>query len=196
MPALAFSLSLLGLLASSVPLDAGARAYLAALADDSPSFVNEGVVNAPPSEVWKVFSTPEGFKALGVAHADMNFRVGGLIRSHYKPEGVLGDEGTIQNRILAFEPQRMLAIRIDRPPKTFPFKNAWKDTWTVITLTDLGNGRTRVRIASMGYGSDEESQAMRRFFEAGNDLTIKTLQAHFGAAEPHRESKDGHAADR
>ncbi len=196
MPALAFTLSLMGLLASCAPLDGAPRADPAVLADNSPSFVNEGVVNAPPSEVWKVLSTPEGFKALGVAHADMDFRVGGLIRSHYKPEGVLGDDGTIQNRILAFEPQRMLAIQIDRPPKSFPFKNAWKKTWTVITLTDLGDGRTRVRIASMGYGSDEESQAMRRFFETGNDWTIKSMQAHFGAAGPRQESNDGLPPDR
>ncbi|MGH9317469.1 MAG: SRPBCC family protein [Thermoanaerobaculia bacterium] len=162
----------------------GARADPSAGPADSPSFVNEGLVNAPPSEVWKVWSTPEGFKALGVAKADMDFRIAGLIRSHYKPDGVLGDEGTIQNRILAFEPRRMLAIQIDRPPETFPFKHAGKNTGTVITLIDQGDGRTLVRIASMGYASDEESKAMRQFFETGNDWTIKALQAHFDAGKP------------
>jgi uncharacterized protein YndB with AHSA1/START domain len=150
-------------------------------AADAPSFVNEGIVNAPVREVWRVWTTAEGFKALGVAKADMDFRVGGLIRSHYKPDGVLGDEGTIQNRILAFEPPRMIAIQIDRPPAGFPFKEAWKRTWTVITLEEASPATTRVRVASMGYGSDEESQAMRRFFEAGNKATLKTLQRHFQA---------------
>jgi uncharacterized protein YndB with AHSA1/START domain len=150
---------------------------------DTPSFVNEGIVNAPVPEVWKVWSTSEGFKALGVARAEVDLRVGGLIRSHYKPEGVLGDEGTIQNRILAFEPPRMIAIRIEKPPAGFPFKEAWKATWTVITLDDVGAGRTRVRVASMGFASDEESRAMQRFFEAGNQATIRTLQKHFGGSE-------------
>src|ERR1043165_6794801 len=85
-------------------------ADLPANADTSP-LVHEGILKAPPAEVWKVWSSGQGFKALGVAKAEVDLRVGGLIRSHYKPEGVLGDEGTIQNRIIAFEPERMIAFR-------------------------------------------------------------------------------------
>jgi hypothetical protein len=43
--------------------------------------VAEGVVTAPVAEVWRVFSTADGFTRLGVAKADMDFRPGGLIRS-------------------------------------------------------------------------------------------------------------------
>ena len=150
-------------------------------AQDAPSFVHEGDINAPLRAVWNIWASAEGCKALGVAKADVDLRVGGLIRTHYKPDGVLGDEGTIVNRILAYEPQRMIAFRIDQTPKGFPFKEAWKQTWTVITMTDLGDGRTHLRVASMGFGTDEESVKMRRFFEAGNTTVLKTMQAHFDA---------------
>jgi len=143
-----------------------------------PSFVNEGNIDAPVAAVWNVWTTGEGYKALGVALADLDLRIGGTIRSRYSATGVLGDEDTIENRILAFEPWRMIAIRIERPPKSFPLKEAWKKTWTVITLMDLGNNRTHIRIASIGYGTDEESMAMRKFFEAGNASTIEILQKH------------------
>ncbi len=149
--------------------------------DVAPSFVNEATINAPVAAVWNVWTTGEGYKSLGVAKAEVDFRIGGLIRSHYSATGVLGDEETIENRILAYEPLRMIAIRIERPPKSFPFKEAWKATWTVITLTDLGNNRTHIRVASMGYGTDKESTAMRRFFETGNASTLKTLQNHFAS---------------
>ena len=145
----------------------------------APSFVNEGLISAPPEAVWSVFTSGEGYKALGVAKADVDLRLGGLIRSHYKATGVLGDEATIVNRILAYEPPRMIAIRIEQPPKGFPFPEAWKKTWTVITLTSVGDSRTHLRIASMGYGADEESAAMRKFFEAGNAATLQALQTHF-----------------
>jgi uncharacterized protein YndB with AHSA1/START domain len=148
---------------------------------DAPSFVTEGTLNAPIQEVWSVWTSGTGYTALGPAKADVDFRIGGLIRSHYDPAGVLGDEGTIVNRILAYEPQHMVAIRIERPPRGFPFKEAWKHTWTVITMTDLGEGRTHLRVASMGFGTDEESVSMHRFFEVGNAATIKTLQSHFDA---------------
>jgi uncharacterized protein YndB with AHSA1/START domain len=146
---------------------------------DAPSFVNEGTVNAPIHDVWKVWSTSEGYKAVGVALADVDLRVGGLIRSRYAADGTLGDDQTIENEILAFEPPRMIAFRIHKTPANFPFKDAWKHTWTVVTLTPLPDGRTHVRAASLGFGSDPESVAMRRFFERGNEQTMQTLASRF-----------------
>jgi uncharacterized protein YndB with AHSA1/START domain len=148
-------------------------------APDAVSFVNEGTINAPIGDVWKVWSTSEGYKAVGVALADVDLRVGGLIRSRYAADGTLGDAQTIENEILAFEPPRMIAFRIHKTPANFPFKDAWKRTWTVVTLTPLPDGRTHLRAASLGFGSDPESMAMRRFFEHGNADTVKTLAAYF-----------------
>jgi uncharacterized protein YndB with AHSA1/START domain len=65
------------------------------------------------------------------------------------------------------------------PPKGFPFKEAYKRVWTIITLTDLGDERTSVRIAMVGYGEDEESQEMRRFFASGNQWVMKMLQSKY-----------------
>jgi uncharacterized protein YndB with AHSA1/START domain len=146
---------------------------------DQPSFVNEGVVAAPIAEVWRVWSTSDGYKAVGVALADVDLRVGGLIRSRYAANGVLGDEQTIENEILAYEPPRMIAFRIHKTPANFPFKEAWKRTWTVVTLTPVDAGRTHVRAASLGYGTDAESAAMQRFFERGNQQTLDQLVTHF-----------------
>jgi uncharacterized protein YndB with AHSA1/START domain len=143
------------------------------------SFVNERTINAPIADLWRVWSTSEGYKSVGVALADVDLRVGGLIRSRYGADGTLGDGQTIENEILAFEPPRMIAIRIHKTPANFPFKEAWKQTWTVLTLTPLADGRTHVRAASLGYGTDAESVAMRRFFERGNEETLNRVAAHF-----------------
>ncbi len=156
--------------------------------------VHEATVNAPPEELWRVFTTGEGFRNLGVAKAEIDLRVGGQIRAHYSPQGVLGDEGTIVNEILAYEPERMISFRIHTPPKGFPFMEAYKGTWSVATFTDLGDGRTHVRLAGMGYTAGEESQKMRAFFETGNAYVLKKLQAAYdsSAAPP---SGPAHAAD-
>jgi uncharacterized protein YndB with AHSA1/START domain len=164
---------------------AGVVALVSAVASaqdksDALSFVNEGTINAPIADVWKVWSTSEGYKAVGVALADIDLRVGGLIRSRYAADGTLGDEQTIENEILAFEPPRMIAFRIHKTPSNFPFKEAWKHTWTVVTLTPLPDGRTHMRAASLGFGTDQESMAMRRFFERGNAQTLETLAARLG----------------
>ena len=90
------------------------------------SFINEGVVDAPIDELWKVFATSEGYKALGPALAEVDLRIGGTIRSRYRSDGVLGDSETIENTILAYEPPTMMALRIAKPTQSFPFGNAWK----------------------------------------------------------------------
>lgn len=155
----------------------------AAQAADEVSFVNEGVVPAPVDEVWKVFSTAEGYKAMGPALAEVDLRVGGTIRSRYRADAVLGDSETIENLIIDYRAPVMMATRIQKTPASFPFKDAWKNTWTVVTLTPTDDG-THLRITSYGYGTDEESLAMRRFFEAGNQQTIETIRRHFGAPVP------------
>lgn len=166
---------------ASRPTGAGPAAASEAAVDTSP-LVHEGIVNAPPEEVWKVWSTAEGFKAFGVAQVRMDFRVGGLIESHYDPKGTLGDEGTIVNQIIGYDPGRVMMWRIHQPPKGFPFKEAWKGTWSVATMTDLGGGRTHLRLAGCGYTADPEAQAMRKFFQSGNAWSMQKLQSHFDKA--------------
>lgn len=154
----------------------------AAIAADGVSFVTEGVIDAPIDEVWKVLTTSDGYKKLGPALAEVDLRIGGLIRSRYKADGKLGDDETIENEILAFEPPTMIATRIHKPPRSFPFKEAWKGPWTVVTLTAVDAEHTRMRASSLGYGIDEEAVAMRRFFESGNQQTLETLKKYFSSS--------------
>jgi uncharacterized protein YndB with AHSA1/START domain len=136
--------------------------------------VTEGFINAPLTEVWRLFTTSEGFKTTSVAHAEVDLRIGGSIRTHYDATGVLGDPNTIVQEILAYEPERMLAIRARQVPADFPFKNAMRGTWSVIYLAPAGS-MTQVRIVGLGYGDDPESLAMRDFFEKGNRLTLDLM---------------------
>ena len=134
--------------------------------------VTEGFVNAPPAEVWRIFTTAEGYKHTGVAHADVDFKIGGTIRTHYDPKGRLGDANTIVNEILAYEPERMLAIRVKQPPADFGYADAIAGTWTVIYLTPAGDNMTQVRIIGLGYTDAPQSQALRKFFAEGNRSTL------------------------
>ena len=164
---------------------------VAAVAQEKPAstVAAEGVVDAPIDEVWRVFSTAEGYRKLGVAQAEMDFRPGGLIRTHYDPKGQLGDDGTIVTEILTYDPGRVITTRIARPPKRFPFMTAYRTVWTVVTLRDAGYGRTHVRCAMAGFDGTAESQAMRAFFERGNAAVIKQLQSQYGKAGAAASSK-------
>ncbi len=134
--------------------------------------VTEGFINTSPAEVWRIFTTAEGYKRTGVAQAEVDLRIGGAIRTHYDPKGRLGDAKTIVNEILAYEPERMLALRIKQAPADFPYPDAIAGTWTVIYLTPAGEGMTQVRIIGLGYTDEPQSQAMRKFFAEGNRWTL------------------------
>lgn len=154
-------------------------APLAGAALASAPLAHEAVLGAPPEEIWKVFSTAEGAKALGVAKADLDFRPGGLLRTAYDAQVDLAGERAIHTEIVAYDPGHVLVTRIHRPPKGFPFPDAWRRVWTVISLAPEGAGATRLRVAMVGYGDDEQSLKMRAFFEKGNAWVMDELRRRF-----------------
>lgn len=149
-----------------------------ATADESRQ-VCEAVIDAPAAAVWAALTTKAGVEAWMVAHAEIDWKVGGKMLTQYSAAGKIGDPNTIENIVLAFEPNRFYSIRVGKPPEKFPFKEAIKSVWHVIYLEDAGPGRTRARIVGLGYGSDDEAKKMRAFFEKGNSYTLKKLQEHF-----------------
>ena len=143
--------------------------------------VAEVVVEAPVDAVWAGWTTSDGLRSWLAPHADIDLRVGGLMRTNSRAQGALGDPHTIENAVLSFEPGRMLSIKVAKPPAGFPFPTAVLEMWTVIYFDAGGTGRTRVRVVSLGFQPSEESQKMRAFFERGNVTTLEQLQRHFSA---------------
>ncbi len=145
--------------------------------------VTEGMVTAPVDSVWAALATNEGQESWNVAHADIDLKIGGKMRTHYDPAGRIGDPNTIENIILAFEPRRLLVLQVQNPPEKFPYKTAIKKMWTVIYFEEAGPSLTKLRLVGTGYGDDEESQKLRSFFEKGNAYTLKKLQEKFAAKD-------------
>lgn len=148
--------------------------------------VHEGLVTAPADLVWSALTTRSGQESWMVAHSEIDLRVGGLMRTHYDPKGEIGDDQTIENRILSFDPGRMLSIQVSKAPVGFAFSDVIKAMWTVIYLTPEAGSQTRVRIVGLGFGDDPDSQKMRQYFDRGNAYTLRKLQERFAAPAPVR----------
>lgn len=147
-------------------------------ADDS-RLVNEAIIEASIDDVWEAWTTKKGIESWMVAHADIELKVGGKMRTHYDPNGVLGDPNSIENTILCYDPKRMLSIKATKTPEKFPFKKAIEGMWTMIYLEELGPKRTKVTTVGLGFTNDPESQKMREFFKAGNAQTLEQLRKRF-----------------
>jgi uncharacterized protein YndB with AHSA1/START domain len=151
-------------------------------AQSAEPLVHEAVVDAPVEDVWAAFTTGEGLRSWMAPHAEIDLRIGGLMRSNYNAQGSLADASTIENRVLAFDPRRMFAMQVAKPPAEFPFPAAIRQMWTIVYFDAVGPRQTRVRTVGLGFGADEESRKMRAFFDRGNAATLTGLQRRF--AEP------------
>ena len=149
-------------------------------AADSP-LINEGIIDGPVDKVWAAYTTKAGLESWMVAHADIDLKVGGMMKTRYKADGTTDDAGAIHNAILSYEPMRMISLKVARPPQGFPFPNAIKSMWTVVYFEPQGEKATRLRCVCLGFTDDEESQKMREFFNRGNAITLDRLQKRFAA---------------
>ena len=150
-------------------------------AQDHTRLVHEAVVNAPVDQVWVAFTTSEGLESWMAAHAKIDFKIGGAMKTQYDPKGTIDDAKAIENAILSYEPLRMLSFKVTKAPEAFPFPNAIKNMWTVVYFMPEGDKATRVREITMGFGSDDESRKMREFFNRANAFTLEKLQKRFAA---------------
>ncbi len=154
-------------------------AALAASPPDQGRVVTSSIViNARAPEIFASFTTPEGIvKAWGVAKAKVDFRVGGQIRSAYQPDTDLDSPKAIVNTILAYEPDRMLAIKATAPEGSPDWLLAICETgWSVLRLDPLAPDRTRVTCTGMGYKEGPLFDQAYQFFKTGNDWTLQHMK--------------------
>lgn len=143
------------------------------------SQVTEGYVNAPVAEVWRLFTTADGYRLMGAARAEVDLRIGGLIRSHAAASGVLGDADTAVNEILAYDPQHLLVTRPRQAPASVAYRDAIDGTWTVVYFTASGQDMSFVRMVSLGYRDTPQSQALRQAVGDNNRQMLDRIARHY-----------------
>ena len=114
-----------------------------------------------------------------VRSGEVVLRIGGYLRTSYQADTKLDGPDTIENTILAFDPERMLTIRNTRAPEKFPFKHAIANCWTVIYFEPIDGKTTRVTTRMNGFDGSQESMQMKRFFKIGNQETLDSLVKRF-----------------
>lgn len=154
---------------------------LAARSEPAPPLVHETTLAAPVESVWHAWTTNAGLSAWLAPRADINLRIGGKLRVAYDAAGVFGDTA-VENEILAYDPQRMLAFRVTQAPADFPHAAA-ADTWTVVYLDAVNADSTRVRVVVNGLSSNPAAQDVRAFFESSNAETLRRLEERFGTPQ-------------
>ncbi|HRD28303.1 MAG TPA: SRPBCC domain-containing protein [Caulobacter sp.] len=137
------------------------------------------VVKATPAQVWRAFTTGEGYREWVAPVARIDLAVDGMIEASYNAAARIGDPDNIRNRIVAYVPERMLSIRNVQAPRQLPYRELFPQISTTIEMEDLGQGRTRVMLTAVGYGQGEGFDTLYRHFEWGNAYTLDALKTRF-----------------
>jgi len=137
------------------------------------------VVAAASDEIWRAFTTADGWKGFAVAFAEMEMKVGGIIETSYNPKAHAGDPDNIKNEIVAYVPGRMMAIRCVQAPRDFKHKQEFFSTATVFEIMPAEKQTTRILVTAVGYRPGEAFDDLFKKFRWGDAYTLEKLRARF-----------------
>jgi len=139
------------------------------------------VVPATMKQVWDAFATTEGAAAWVAPLVHIDFRLGGIWESSYKPESKLGDPGNIQNQFVSYRPPHMISMRVARTPPGFPHADVLtKEIVTVLEFKEIGPKEVEVTESMVGFKpNDKGHETILGFFRQGNAEALTALRKRF-----------------
>ncbi|MBH9579182.1 SRPBCC family protein [Inhella proteolytica] len=139
-------------------------------------------VAASPAELWQAWTTREGLRSFFAPDARIDPRPGGLFEIHFNPYMPEGQRGADGLRLLALQPEQMLSFEWNAPPH-LPEVRAQR-TVVIVRFEALGEGRTRVTLSHLGWGSGGQWDEARAYFGKAWSFVLGNLNRRFAEAKP------------
>ncbi|MFC4161062.1 SRPBCC family protein [Chitinimonas lacunae] len=116
------------------------------------------IVNAPPAEVWKAWSTGEGIVSFFAPAARVDARPEGPYEIYFNPYAEAGKRGSDEMRVLAVDPGKLLSFTWRTPSAALGAQR----TVVVLRLKPMPDGqRTEVMLNHIGWGEGEAWDKVR-----------------------------------
>jgi len=141
---------------------------------DAPGIDITTILNAPVAEVYKTFTTSEGWKKFLEAETAIDLRIGGPWEVYFDPQAKIGSNGC---QVLSYVPNEMVSFSWNTPP-SFADERA-KRTWVVVTFSDAGNGKAGVRLRHFGFVPEGKWPEVRTYFAEAWPNVLKALADSF-----------------
>ncbi|QDU69332.1 SRPBCC family protein [Engelhardtia mirabilis] len=141
--------------------------------------LQEVLLEAPVGEVWKAYSTEDGWRAWAAPAVEIDLRAGGTVRTHYGEGAAIGDPGTNVIHIVNYVPERLLTLRAeveDRWPEVM--KQDAGNLMNVIVFEPKGDDRTKILSYGVGYRDSQAYRDLMEFFIPANEGLFQVLKDH------------------
>lgn len=138
--------------------------------------IQEFTVKVPLDAVWKAYTTKKGWESSFVALAEIDFRVGGTIKTSYSKNAIIGDSTTIVNHIVNYVPKKILTLQPEIS-ENFPefIKKESQGFYNVIYFNEISKNETRVESYGIGYKNNQKYLSLLKFFIKGNEDSLLNL---------------------
>lgn len=147
--------------------------------------VQEFTVNVPLDSVWNAYTTERGWQNWAVPLAKIDWKVGGIIKTNYNKNGVIGDSTTIVNHIVNYVPHTLITLQAEIT-ENFPefMKKEAEDIYNVIYFEKSGQGKTTITSYGIGYKNNKKYLSLMQFFISANEKTYNNLIAYLETGKP------------
>ena len=140
------------------------------------TLVQEFVVNVAIDSVWNAYTTKEGWESWAAAKAEVDFQLGGAIKTSYDKNATIGDSSTITLNIINYVPKKLLTLQAELSPH-FPefMKKDSEHFYNVITFEKIDLERTKIVSYGIGYQNNDKYKSLLSFFIKGNEMSYLNL---------------------
>jgi uncharacterized protein YndB with AHSA1/START domain len=141
-----------------------------------------------PRQIWKWFSTEDGYKCWIAPVVKLNMRTGGAVKTNYDKSAKIGDAGTITLPILNYVENEALTFKVNLNEKFSADLRAHDNRLQeIIQLHGLSNGGTKMVSTMVGWGDGPDWDKAAQFFVQGNEWTYKNLATCVAGGKPSLE---------
>jgi uncharacterized protein YndB with AHSA1/START domain len=133
----------------------------------------EVILPATPDRIWQAWTTDKGVTGFFAPHASVDLAIGGKYEMYFDPKQPKGKQGSEGCRILSFVPREMLSFTWNAPPSMAGVRK--KNTWVVVTFTELSPGKTRVSLVHLGWQAGPEWEKALIYFDRAWEIVLGRL---------------------
>ena len=133
----------------------------------------EVILPATPDRIWQAWTTDKGATGFFAPRASVDLAIGGKYEMYFDPEQPKGKQGSEGCRILSFIPGEMLSFTWNAPPSMAGVRK--RNTWVVITITELSPGKTRLSLVHLGWQAGPEWKKALVYFDRAWEIVLGRL---------------------